>query len=174
MLVTYEELMDSDWVIGHDPKQVNGASIDLRLHPTLHVEDPNGGRLVDLAMKQGPRTNAVDCTGGYNLAPHGWCLGATLEQMNLPDNVAAEVKLKSSVARGGLNHLLAGWVDPGFHGSLTLELVNSLSYSPQVLRAEMLIVQLVFWKGDSVPTHASYRAKGRYAGNTGVVPTKGV
>jgi len=57
----------------------------------------------------------------YYLAPSEFVLAETIETFNLPDDISAQFVLKSSRAREGLNHLLAGWCDPGWHGSkLTL------------------------------------------------------
>jgi len=49
-------------------------------------------------------------------------LATTIEYVNLPSDIAGDVKLKSSRAREGWDHALAGWIDPGFNGQITLEL----------------------------------------------------
>jgi dCTP deaminase len=56
----------------------------------------------------------------------------------------ARIEGKSTLARKGLAiHSTAGFVDPGFHGTLTLELSNVGAW-PIVLEAGMPIAQLSF------------------------------
>lgn len=49
-------------------------------------------------------------------------LALTVETIHIPPNMAADLKLKTTPARRGLNHTLAGWIDPGYTGKLTLTL----------------------------------------------------
>ena len=73
------------------------------------------------------RINIADKTEDdpFMLQSGEFCLAETLELFNLPDDISCQFVLKSSRARDGLNHLLAGWCDPGWNGSkLTLELKN--------------------------------------------------
>lgn len=58
------------------------------------------------------------------LKPNESVLVSTREFIRLPDNVAAFVKTRSSLARLGISTDFAGWVDPGFHGNLTLLMKN--------------------------------------------------
>ena len=60
----------------------------------------------------------------YWLAPNSCLLLSTKEYIDLPDDTACSLKLKSSRAREGLSHALAGWIDNGFRGILTLEIKN--------------------------------------------------
>ena len=111
----------------------------------------------------------------YVLRPGDFALAHTREIFHLPDDIAIEYKLKSSLARAGLGHLLAGWGDPGWHGAaLTLELVNHLQVHDLILRPGMPIGQVVFWRGRAVPAHASYATRGQYNGDTTVTPSKGL
>lgn len=71
-----------------------------------------------------------------------------------------ELRLKSSAARNGLDHALAGWIDPGFDGTLTLELH---SHRPIELRAGKAYVQLVAAAMLAAPSK-SYQQTGRYTG----------
>jgi len=76
--------------------------------------------------------------------PGEFCLGRTLEWVELPDDVVARVEGKSSIGRLGLIvHATAGFVDPGWKGTLTLEL-NNLTRVPIKLYPGLLIAQLSF------------------------------
>lgn len=130
---------------------------------------------MDLIAKEVPLLQPVTIHGYYDLAPGQFCLGATQEVFNLPNDLVAEVKLRSSVARAGLNHSLAGWADPGFNGSvLTLELFNNLKYHWLRLRPGMKIAQVIFMRGEAVPDYASYSTRGRYNKDMSATPSKGV
>lgn len=107
---------------------------------------------------------------GYILKPHEFVLGSTVENVNLPSNIAARFEGKSSLGRIGLmTHITAGFIDPGFHGQITLEIFN-VNTQPIVLRPGMLIGQLCFFKLDE-PCARPYGSKGlasHYQGQTGV------
>src|SRR5262245_34446311 len=87
-------------VTPYDPECVNPASYDLKLGPDF-IDLHTG-----LAFKE---ENFVI------LKPGAAILATTLEYVRIPDGCAASLFLKSSMARKGLDHALAGWVDPGFH-----------------------------------------------------------
>lgn len=178
MLLTYTALCDlvRDGVLENSSiDAVNAASIDIHLGDSVSTEVAYAG-MVDLKAKQAPSMEPREIDdGGFMLHPGQFCLVNTREVFHLPDDLACEYKLKSSLARAGLNHSLAGWADPGFHGAtLTLELHNALQYHPLLLRPGMPIGQLVFWRGEPVPSQHSYRVKGRYNGQREATGSKGV
>lgn len=180
MLLTYNELIDlvdSGAIEGVPRENINGASIDLTLGDEFMVEVPAEGPMtycVRLADKERPNMRVV--RGTQYLAPGQFCLAHTRERFNLPLDVAGHYMLKSSLARSGLQHLFAGFADPGWHGStLTLELVNVLQYHTLVLEPGMKIGQMVFWRGSSpVPHEHSYAARGQYNQTETVTQSKGL
>jgi dCTP deaminase len=184
-LITYTgltQIVDAGVVQGVNPDQINAASIDIRLGDSVLVEDPTRSRPVDLATKQTPNFLPAqpsvidgDHRAGWLLWPGQFALANTMETFFLPDDLAFEYKLKSSLARAGLEHSLAGWADPGFNNAtLTLELRNVLTHHPLVLSPGMRIGQLVFWRGEAVPADRSYRVTGRYNNQTVATESKGV
>lgn len=128
---------------------INPASVDLTL----------GASYIDL--KTG-REHAL--TDPLLLVPGEAILATTDEYIRLPGIYAGSVYLKSSLARLGLDHSLAGWVDPGFSGQLTLELH---SHRPIELRPCQRIIQLVLWIMQMEPDSVY---NGRYQGQQG--PTR--
>lgn len=77
------------------------------------------------------------------------------------------------MARIGLEHLNAGWIDAGFNASvLTLELRNLTTHHP--IRLEYLdsIGQVVFFRHKLVPMEGSYATRGRYNGDRKVQGVK--
>lgn len=85
-----------------------------------------------------------DTTWTYTLMP-GECLLASTEQtIRVPTDMVAQITGKSSLGRMFLTiHATAGFIDPGFHGKVTLELRNNW-IMPIVLKPDMAIGQLVF------------------------------
>jgi dCTP deaminase len=105
--------------------------------------------------------------------PGAFFLACTQQKFNLPDNLSAEYKLRSHMARCGLNHMLAGWCDAGWHDSvLTLEFKNELQYSAIELMEGDPAGQIVCMRHLKVPPHASYASKGRFNGDHSAQPTK--
>jgi len=85
----------------------------------------------------------------FVIHPGEFCLGATLENVTLPNNIVARIEGKSSLGRLGLIvHATAGFCDPGWHGTLTLEL-NNLTRVPIKLWAGLPIAQLSFMTLDA-------------------------
>lgn len=80
----------------------------------------------------------------YTIVPGECVLATTMEEVDLPDNVAARVEGKSTWGRKFLMvHSTAGFIDPGFCGAITLELKN-LSPVPIALKVGDYIAQISF------------------------------
>ena len=181
MLLSYNRLVKlvEDGVINADPENINGASIDITLGGVFKFEDAYiGNSKTDITLES-VNMSTIDKrlldSPGVILPPYEYCLAETREVFNLPNNIAAEYKLKSSMARNGLNHLLAGWCDPGFHNStLTLELHNVNKHHAIMLKPGMKIGQMIFYEVDPVPEEASYKKKGQYNNQKGAQESKGV
>lgn len=168
MLLSYTQLLKlvKNGVVEHCPLHlVNGASIDVTLAPKILVESNHDiCRATDYRAREPLQMNeAILREDGYCLRPGEFILAATEQVFHLPANVAAEYKLKSSMARIGLNHLNAGWADPTWHGSaLTLELVNTTRYHSIIIRPGDRVGQVVFFRCRPVPEQGSYANRGRY------------
>jgi len=116
-----------------DLSQIQPCSCDLRLGPTLLVPYRQGSYIRE----------TIAPSSGFQLAPGAFVLGATLETVRLPNSIVAQLTGKSTLARRGLQVECAGFVDPGWCGELTLELVN-LSENGIMLAAGMRICQITF------------------------------
>lgn len=82
------------------------------------------------------------------LNPNEFILASTEEVVTIPNGIACRFEGKSSLGRLGLlTHVSAGFVDPGFHGQITLEIAN-LNSVPVILHKGMRIGQLCFFKLD--------------------------
>jgi dCTP deaminase len=95
----------------------------------------------------------------FVIHPGEFCLGRTLEWVELPDDIVARIEGKSSLGRLGLIvHATAGFCDPGWKGTLTLEL-NNLTRVPIVLAPGKPIAQLSFMTLDR-PALRPYGSEG--------------
>ena len=137
--------------------QLNPASYDVRLGGTILKESQSEGWVEEKLP--------------YVLAPGEFVLGCTQEWVNIPSHMEAVFQLKSSRAREGYEHVLAGYIDPGFSGKVTLELVNVNRYRNLYLVKDMLIGQLRFMKTDQ-PCRVSYATKGHYQNDANVMASK--
>lgn len=167
------ELINSGIIEGADLKNVNPASLNVRLGRTFLVEarDPNGYNgqhytPLEFSLRQTPKFYEVD--GGVVLGPGEFCLASLVEKVNLPSDLCCDVMLRSSAARMGIQHLLAGWGDPGYSGNLTLELKNELKYHQVRLVGGDAIIQLRFHRINAVGEGKDYATKGgKYSGDAG-------
>lgn len=130
---------------------------------------------VDFAAKESITFKKVSCENGYILEPGECCLAHTVEKFNLPMDITAEFRLKSSMARIFLEQLHAVWCDPGWNNSvLTLEFVNMTKYHPLILRAGDKCGQATFYRHEEVPVDRSYAVRGQYNNQVTATETKGV
>jgi dCTP deaminase len=177
MLLSYNQLVKliECGVINAPIENVNASSIDITLDNKIMAENESQYLHIDLVAKQTIGFSHININNYFPMKPGQFILASSRETFNLPNNISCEYKLKSSMARNGLEHLTAGWCDAGWNGSkLTLELKNMTKCHTLVLRPGMKIGQVVFFKHDEVPEHASYAKKGRYNGQAGVTAGKGI
>lgn len=154
-----------------DPKCINAASLDVRLGNEILVEDcTESTRTIDYRKRERLAMRRVELRdSGYIIHPGEFFLAHTIEVCNFSDSTAALFRIKSSMGRIGLEHLDAGFVDPGFNGTLTLEFKNMTNYHPILIRPGDAIGQLVFFQGDAVSPEQSYKTRGNYNGASGVL-----
>ena len=61
----------------------------------------------------------------FRIEPRGFVLAQTLERVEMPNDLMGLIEGRSSWARVGLSvHLTAPKIDPGFNGTITLEIAN--------------------------------------------------
>lgn len=165
MLLSHKEIIQlcKDGVIeGWKDTAVNSASLDIHLGNKILI-GIESDHIVDYRKRErlAMMEYTID-TGGFLLRPNDFILAQSSEIFNLPMDVSAEYKLKSSMARIGLEHLNSGWCDAGWHGSvLTLEFKN---FSKQTIRLRPgdAIGQMVFFRHAPVELDHSYAIRGRY------------
>lgn len=164
----------------YNPAMVNPASLDLRLgnelrRPRWYWRNPVTRWLAwhfpagwERNIKENPDHfwDEPLTFDRYTLHPGEFVLCHSLEFVQIPPDYAAVLFSKSSTGRMGLEHLHAGWFDPGFAGQATLEFVNMAPW-PVELVAGMPIMQLVYIQMSTAPERPYGKGNGRYQGQLG-------
>lgn len=153
-------LDDGGLIIDPAPRdgQIQPASVDVCLGPEFL--SPYEDRIIK-----------VD--GYFSVIPGECVLASTLERVVIPRDLVARVEGKSSWGRRFLQvHSTAGFIDPGFRGTITLELTN-LSKTTICLTVGEPIAQISFeWVDRAVARpYGSDGLNSRYQDQSGVTPS---
>lgn len=163
-----------------DMVRVQSASVDLQIgnsgarYPNQQgmVSSMMPRRLTDITKADFERF-AIEQGLDFVIGPREFILLETDLTFDVPNNLAVYIEGKSTVGRTGLFVVNAGFVEPGFQGTITLELFNSAPF-PILLVGGDLIAQAVAIKG-SRATQYPYGKVGlrsRYQGQLGVTPPR--
>jgi len=115
---------------------------------------------------QQPASYDLRVGGDFVLPPRVCTLVNTLERVELPSDLAATLRCRSSFGRRGVL-VTAGFVDPGFRGQLTLCLVN-MGAEHLTIRKFERVVQMILHQ----VTDGQGRYSGRYQDSTGVIQAR--
>jgi dCTP deaminase len=132
----------------YDPADLQPSSVDLHLDRSFRVFRNNRYPFIDVRQPQPDLTELlrIEDDEPFILHPGEFVLGQTLEWVELPDDLVSRLEGKSSLGRLGLLiHSTAGYVDPGWKGTLTLELSN-VANLPIALYFGMKIGQISFFE----------------------------
>jgi dCTP deaminase len=128
-------------------QQIGPASLDFRLGNTFKVFRRSKQTVID--SKIGPDSEHISTIiledgDRFVLHPGDFVLGATLEKIKVPYDLVVRCEGRSSIGRlGVIIHSTAGFIDPGFEGTVTLEMTN-INELPVCLYAGMRIGQFAF------------------------------
>ena len=158
-------------------KQIQPASVDVRLGQDFlviklgkitHLEPLEDSKDVAREVqKYTDRYKIIKRHERFILHPDEFVLGATLEYIRLPLNIAARLEGRSSWGRVGVTiHATAGYIDPGFSGNITFELKN-VGKVPVPLYPGVRMGQLSFFR---IKNEEPYR--GKYQDSYGVKPSR--
>lgn len=162
---TYRELIKAgDIVVSPAPEdiQYQPVSLDLRLGNSFAHLPYNSFSEIVREM----RSHII-------VQPGEFLLANTVEHLTMPFHVAGMVHGKSTWARRGLMVEAAGLVDPGFEGTITLELKN-MSSRPIPLVAGLAIAQISFHLTDVavVRPYGSEGLRSHYQGQKNAEPAR--
>lgn len=143
-------------------QNIHASSMDLHLgnafklyeHSKFAVIDPRKPETFSGHM----RMISIPDDEPYMVQPGEFVLGVTQEIITVPDDLVVRVEGRSSLGRLGIIvHSTAGFVDPGFSGTITLEISN-LNRMPIALYPGMRICQIAF-EAMSSPAETPYHSK---------------
>ena len=156
-------------------QQVQPASIDLRLGSTFRIFNYGHHALID--PREGVDleaiTELVELHGRpFILHPGAFVLGTTLEYVAIPVNLVGRLEGRSSIGRlGVIVHATAGFVDPGFEGTITLEISNA-GKIPVALHSGMRICQLTLLETGPVLRPYGVARGSKYQGQRDPTPSR--
>lgn len=136
---------------------INPASLNVRIGTSFLV--PRHKMLGGVALGDKVNYKRIMLRDGevFKLRPGQFALATTMERIDLPRGLAAFVQGRSSIGRAGLTVQNAGFIDPGFHGHITLELKNE-THNTIIIRPGYPVAQIVFEEARGVDTlyHGKY------------------
>lgn len=151
-----QRLQDNSIVITPEPGEdaIAGISVDLRLDHRFRVFSNNSVTHLDLSGDRHQLERDIDRIMSKEIEilgddalfihPGELVLGATLEAVQVPDDLVGWLDGRSSLARLGLMvHVTAGRIDPGWDGQIVLEFYNN-GKLPLALRPGMVICAMSF------------------------------
>lgn len=156
--------------------QIGPASIDLRLSSDFLLARRGEGAGIDpadddeKAIERTQERTAVALGEPFWLHPQQFALGATLEFIRMPKHLGAYVVGRSSWGRIGLIVATAIMVQPGYHGALTLELVNE-GETPIALYPGLRVAQITVHSLNG-KTDFPYEAHAKYVSSIGPEPPR--
>ncbi|MGN6588302.1 MAG: dCTP deaminase [Solirubrobacterales bacterium] len=136
-----------------DRRQFGDASVDLRLGPDFVVMRRSTGvaafdpaRVDEIAQRIRDYQDYLRRPPGsaFYLHPGEFAIARSLEYLTLPTAISAQVAGRSSWGRLGLVIQTAPLIQPGFRGTVTLELAN-VGTVPIVLYVGLRIAQVMFF-----------------------------
>ena len=149
-----------------DRTQITSSSFDIRLgFDFVTIKRGNVGVFDPAKEEVTPerfRTpHHLNLRRPFYLHPNEMALASTLEHFRLPVSIGAYVTSRSKWGRRGLIIATATAVNPGFSGTITLELVNHGNV-PLVLYPGLRVAQIVFHE-----TKGAVKYTGSLANQTG-------
>ena len=150
--ISIREMIANGCIMNTEDRYVNPASLNIRLsgsysrikpHPDLS-ERGVYEKIKPIPYTLGEKPDYETFTDdNMVIYPEEFILAATMEYFAFPNDISGIVKGRSSIGRIGLSVQNAGFIDPGFNGTITLELKND-SVVPIRLPKGYPIGQVIF------------------------------
>lgn len=143
-------LLDEQWGdvcinlrLGYKFTQLKPVSAEITLAKGI-------GGLSELGLwreKTFDHTNDLGKRECFTIDPNEFILAQTLEHVWVPRNMIARVEGRSTYARVGLSmHETAPWLQPGWHGQITLEIKNSGPLNVKLTPVDDMPCQVTFMR----------------------------
>ena len=149
---------------------LSSAGYDIRVADEFKIFTNVYSSVVD--PKHFEPDSMVDFTGSVcTIPPNSFVLARTVEYFIMPRDVVAFVTLKSTYARCGIIVASVTIFEPEWKGFATLEISNTTPLPARVYANEG-IAQVLFYRMQDECRVSYADRKGKYQGQTGVVPAK--
>jgi|TARA_Y100000034_G_scaffold136892_1_gene216752 dUTP pyrophosphatase len=124
----------------HEEKNIGGAGVDLRVWKFYRIKS---GAKLGVDERELPEIEEIS-EDWIEVQPSEYVLIETLEKVNMPSDIAAWMRHRSTLQRSGVG-LLTALIDPGFKGTLTFGLRNFGAHSFKLQRGAR-VGQIIFSK----------------------------
>ena len=158
--------------------QIGSSSVDLRLGTqfkiiriTKHAYFDPSKEIEEISREVINYTENIHIAPmeQFILHPKEFVLASTLEYIKMPKNLAGRLEGRSTWGRVGLQiHSTAGFVDPGFEGTLAFELYNA-GKTPLPLFAGIRVAQISFYDCSEPATPYSKKSSAKYSKSTKII-----
>lgn len=154
--------------------QIGAVSIDLRLGVDFLVSVQTRASSIKLTGEAASpdlfyQPTRRDIGDAFLVHPSQTVLATTLEYIGLPDDLYADMKVRSSYQRLGIT--ISSHFQPGFRGCASLELFNH-SNVPVELVVGSRIVQARFFRTEKPQGYIGGPAQRKYLGNVRPTPSR--
>lgn len=169
MVITGQDLVELAEIAFPGQKvHIGPSSVDVRLGEEILAGDV--GAWVDLDDDGKPVYRAF---AKYQYSPGDTVtfypgrlyIAHSMEYVEMPEDVAAFLTMRSTAGRRGLDHAHAGWLEPGWEGQITFELVPVVRTQ---FRVGDRVAQVIFFR-----TTDKSRYDGAYQGQVGATIAQG-
>ena len=150
-------------------KQINPNSLDLTISENIFLPERRTEPVIygfkneeDHERYQKEYWHEYKCPNGYvTLSPGHVILACTREYIRMPKDLCGEIFTKSTLGRMFINHMMAGVIDAGFEGRITLELHNPGIHTIRI-PVGARIVQMILYTLDEIPEKSYAERSSRY------------
>ncbi len=135
--------------------QIGRCSLDLRLGTSFELLSDSRGSINflddDSKLDSFTTHHELDFADSITISPGQFVIAHTMEYIQMPRHLCGHIEGRSSFARVGLMvHVTAGFLEPGYRGSVTLEIYN-LGTAPVVLFPGYRLCQLRLMQVSQIP-----------------------
>jgi len=135
-----KQIEEQNLLENHEEKNIGGAGVDLRVGKFYRIKS---GAMLGVDERELPEIEEV-AEDWIEVQPSEYILIETLEKVNMPSDIAAWMRHRSTLQRSGVG-LLTALIDPGFKGTLTFGLRNFGAH-PFKLQRGARVGQIIFQK----------------------------
>ena len=140
--------------------KIEGTTVDLRLDEAFELE---GGARLAVKSRTTPKIKTILDEWSKNqfltIKPNEFILVQTMERVNIPASILADVRNRTTLFRCGL-YLKTAYISPNYQGVLTFGLKNLSSFPVEIERGfRIACISFTQIEGESVPYQGVWQGK---------------